>query len=168
MDGGKTRKSNIRQRKDPSAYSSRSMVRAPACSSAESRQYRGRSGALSEVSGNGGRSERITAKTARRGNTSLMTMLARAPAVGVRTGWRAPVTIMESFALHWPYGNGNDPILKERLFGLTNNALWKMRRPQLRIRIGLTISCSTSISMATTGPGSVLVTRRVGPGSLHS
>jgi hypothetical protein len=51
---------------------------------------------------------------------SLMIMPARAPTVGVRT--ESPAFLMTSrTSLALALWNGKDPILKERLFGLTNS-----------------------------------------------
>jgi len=45
----------------------------------------------------------------------------RAPSVGERMGWLGSAMTDSGSALRSPSWNGKDPILKERLFGLTNN-----------------------------------------------
>ena len=53
------------------------------------------------------------------GTTSPTIMRARAPIAGTKTGWWVSATT-SSFLLRAALWNGRDPILKERLFGLTN------------------------------------------------
>ena len=50
-------------------------------------------------------------------------MISRAhgPTGGARTAWAASATTSSNCALPWPCGTSADPILKERLFGLTNS-----------------------------------------------
>ncbi len=55
------------------------------------------------------------------GTTSLMTRLVHAPITGARMVLPASATISSCCALALALWNGNDPILKERLFGLTNS-----------------------------------------------
>ena len=58
---------------------------------------------------------------ATRGTTSPTTRPARAPIAGARTAWRASPTTSSSLCFALALWNGTDPILKERLFGLTNS-----------------------------------------------
>ena len=53
--------------------------------------------------------------------TSRTTRRARAPTAGARTAWPASPTIDSCSASRLRLWNGRDPILKERLFGLTNS-----------------------------------------------
>ena len=72
------------------------------------------------ASASGARSARTTAPTATRGTTSPTTRRARAPITGARTAWPASPTTSSSSASRSRCGTASDPILKERLFGLTN------------------------------------------------
>ena len=54
------------------------------------------------------------------GRTSRMTTRAAARIAGGRTALPASATIVSCCALALAFWNGRDPILKERLFGLTN------------------------------------------------
>ena len=78
-------------------------------------------GARTSASGPGARSGRTTAPTARPGTTSPTTTPDRAPIAGTRTGWPASPTGTSGSALRVALWNGQDPILKERLFGLTGS-----------------------------------------------
>ena len=82
---------------------------------------RGRGGARTSRSASGARSARTTATTATRGTTSPTTRPARAPTAGARTAWPASPTTTSGSASRWRCGTARDPILKERLFGLTNS-----------------------------------------------
>ena len=55
------------------------------------------------------------------GTTSPTIRPARAPTAGARTGWRASPTTGSCSASPWRCGTARIPILKERLFGLTNS-----------------------------------------------
>ena len=64
---------------------------------------------------------KTTAKMAMPGITSPMTRRAHEPIDGARTGSEESATTSNGCALRWRLWNERDPILKERLFGLTNN-----------------------------------------------
>ena len=81
----------------------------------------GKSGGPISARGNGARSARTTATTATPGTTSRTTSLARVPTAGVRTGSGESPTTSSGCALRLRLWNERDPILKERLFGLTNS-----------------------------------------------
>src|SRR5215813_12363756 len=55
------------------------------------------------------------------GISSLTIKHARVPIAGAKTVWRASPTTSSGSVLLWRCGMGKDPILKERLFGLTNS-----------------------------------------------
>ena len=55
------------------------------------------------------------------GTTSRTTTRARAPTAGARTAWPASATGTSASASPLALWNGRDPILKERLFGLTGS-----------------------------------------------
>ena len=55
------------------------------------------------------------------GTTSATTRRARAPTTGARTGWPASATTQQRLCFALALWNGKDPIVKERLFGLTNS-----------------------------------------------
>jgi len=75
----------------------------------------GRNGGHISVSYSGAQSARTIAKVEMRGTTSPTIMPVRAPTAGAKTGFQTRLC----FALAlW---NGKDPILKARLFGLTNS-----------------------------------------------
>ena len=81
---------------------------------------RGATGVPTSPSASGGPSARTTASTATPGRTSATTRRARAPIAGERTGSPASPTRARTSASRIALWNGHDPILKERLFGLTN------------------------------------------------
>ena len=60
-------------------------------------------------------------RTAPPGSTSRTTTRARAPTAGTRTASPASATATSSICFALALWNGRDPILKERLFGLTGN-----------------------------------------------
>ena len=80
----------------------------------------GRSGGPTSANGSGAPSARTTATSATRGSTSPTTRPARAPTSGVRTASPGSATTRRSSASSIALWNGVDPILKERMFGLTN------------------------------------------------
>ena len=55
------------------------------------------------------------------GTTSPTTRPARAPTTGARMAWPASATTSSCLCFALALWNGHDPILKERLFGLTNS-----------------------------------------------
>ena len=55
------------------------------------------------------------------GTTSLTTRPAPAPITGARTEWPASATMNQLLCFSVALWNGKDPILKERMFGLTNS-----------------------------------------------
>ena len=59
--------------------------------------------------------------TATPGTTSATTRRGRARTAGARTAWRASRDDQQLLCFALALWNGNDPILKERLFGLTNS-----------------------------------------------
>ena len=69
---------------------------------------------------NGARCARTTAPVAPRGTTSPTITPARVPTAGARTASAGSATAGSTCASRIALWNGNDPILKERLFGLTN------------------------------------------------
>ena len=80
----------------------------------------GASGARTCLSGSGARSARTTAPTATPGPTSRTTTRARAPTAGARTA-SAGLSDSHGFLTSASRcGTARDPILKERIFGLTN------------------------------------------------
>ena len=81
----------------------------------------GSSGGPTSASGSGARSARTTARTATPGTTSPTTRPARAPTAGARTAWPASRDDKQRLCFALALWNGRDPILKERLFGLTNS-----------------------------------------------
>ena len=72
------------------------------------------------ASGPGARSARTTAPTATPGAPSRTTTPGRARTAGTRTAWPASPTSFNRLCLALALWNGRDPILKERMFGLTN------------------------------------------------
>ena len=84
------------------------------------RRRAGAAGVPIRAIANGERCARITAKTATPGTISRTTTRAAAPIAGARTGSRVSATIGCCWCLGLALWNGRDPILKERLFGLTN------------------------------------------------
>ncbi len=80
----------------------------------------GRSGARTCPSASGARCARTTARTATPGTTSRTITPAAAPIAGARTASPASATTQQRLCLALALWNGRDPILKERLFGLTN------------------------------------------------
>ena len=83
--------------------------------------FPGRSGALISASGSGAPSGKTTATTVMPGTTSRMTSPALARIAGVKTALPAFPTIKQRLCFALALWNGRDPILKERLFGLTNS-----------------------------------------------
>ena len=81
---------------------------------------RGIAGGPTCASGRGARSARTTAPTATPGATSRTTMRGRGRTAGARTAWPASRTSSAGCAWAWRCGTAEDPILKERMFGLTN------------------------------------------------
>ena len=79
-----------------------------------------RVGAVPRRSGPGARSARTTAPAATPGTRSRTTTPGRAPTAGTRTGWPASPTSSTGCPSSLALWNGKDPILKERMFGLTN------------------------------------------------
>ena len=79
----------------------------------------GSAGGPTSPSGSGARCARTTARTATPGTTSRTTTPARAPTAGARTASPASPTATSTSASRSRSGTGSDPILKERLFGLT-------------------------------------------------
>ena len=71
-------------------------------------------------SASGGPSARTTAPTATPGTTSRTTTPAPAPTAGARTGSPGSRDDRQRLCFALALWNGKDPILKERLFGLTN------------------------------------------------
>ena len=80
----------------------------------------GGAGGRISASGNGARCARTTARTAPPGTISRTIMPAAAPIAGARTASPAGATTICAGALALALWNGRDPILKERMFGLTN------------------------------------------------
>ena len=85
------------------------------------RPARGTSGGRTSPSAPGARSARTTAPTATRGPRSRTTTPARARTAGTRTGWPGMSDVFSRLCLALALWNGQDPILKERMFGLTNS-----------------------------------------------
>ena len=81
---------------------------------------RGVAGARTCASAHGAPSARTTAPTARPGTTSPTTTPAPGPTAGARTASPASATTGSGSASRWRCWNGRDPILKERVFGLTS------------------------------------------------
>ena len=79
----------------------------------------GTSGARTSPSGRGAPCARTTAPTATPGTRSRTTTPGPAPTAGTRTAWPASPTSATSSASASSLWNGADPILKERMFGLT-------------------------------------------------
>ena len=77
-------------------------------------------GARTSASGSGAPCGRTTATTATPGATSATTRPAPAPTSGARTASPASATTTNGCASAIALWNGVDPILKERMFGLTN------------------------------------------------
>ena len=73
------------------------------------------------ASGSGEPCVRTTAKAGMPGTSSPMTRPAPGHTAGARTASPAFPTTSSTSALPWRLWNGKDPILKERLFGLTNS-----------------------------------------------
>src|ERR1700751_5931678 len=80
----------------------------------------GSNGGRISVSANGAPCGKTTATTVMRGTTSLTIKLDRAPIIGARMALPGSVTPTSGCVLLSLWWNGRDPILKERLFGLTN------------------------------------------------
>ena len=81
---------------------------------------RGESGGPTSASDSGGQSARTTARTATRGSTSRTITRGRARTTGARTVSRAFAISSSDCVSPLALWNGKDPILKERLFGLSN------------------------------------------------
>src|SRR6201987_6134389 len=81
----------------------------------------GSNGGRISVSANGAPCGKTTATTVMRGTTSLTIKLDRAPIIGARMALPGSVTPTSGCVLLSLWWNGRDPILKERLFGLTNS-----------------------------------------------
>ena len=81
----------------------------------------GRSGAPTWRSASGARCARTTARTARPGSTSPTITRGAAPTGGARTASPGSRDRAQNLCLSLALWNGRDPILKERLFGLTNS-----------------------------------------------
>ena len=81
---------------------------------------RGASWAPTSASASGARSARTTATTATPGRTSPTTRPARGPTAGARTAWPGISDDKQRLCFALALWNEQDPILKERLFGLTN------------------------------------------------
>ena len=93
----------------------------PARGGADRRRRRGRRGARTCASASGARCARTTAPAATPGTTSRTTRRARAPTAGARTGSPGICDERQRLCLALALWNGADPILKERMFGLTNS-----------------------------------------------
>ena len=81
----------------------------------------GGAGGPTSPSARGARCARTTATTARPGRTSPTTRRARGPTAGARTAWAGSATTSQLLCLAFAFWNGRDPILKERIFGLTGD-----------------------------------------------
>ena len=81
----------------------------------------GRSGVRISASASGARCARTTARTATPGTTSRTITRAAAPIAGAKTASRASRDDSSACASSLALWNSHDPILKERLFGLTNS-----------------------------------------------
>ena len=77
-------------------------------------------GGRTSASASGAPFARTTATTATRGRTSATTRRARGRTAGARTASPASATTKQRLCLALALWNEHDPILKERLFGLTN------------------------------------------------
>ena len=86
-----------------------------------SRRLPGRSGDRTSANDSGARCARTTASRAMRGITSAMIRPAPERIAGGRTGSRASPMTDSDLCFALALWNGKDPILKERLFGLTNS-----------------------------------------------
>ncbi len=84
------------------------------------RRARGSTGGRTSASASGARCARTTAPTATPGITSRTITRAAAPIAGARTASPAFCDDEQRLCLSLALWNGRDPILKERLFGLTN------------------------------------------------
>ena len=84
-----------------------------------SRSAPGGAGGPTSRTGPGAPSARTTAPTATPGTTSRTTSPAARPTAGARTASPASATATSSSCFAPAFWNGRDPILKERLFGLT-------------------------------------------------
>ena len=72
-------------------------------------------------SAHGGRSVRTTAPTGRRGPSSRTTTRGHERIAGAKTVWARICDDQQLLCLAFAFWNGNDPILKERIFGLTGD-----------------------------------------------
>ena len=82
---------------------------------------RGSGGGRTCPSGRGAPCARTTARTATRGSTFPTTTPARAPTAGTRTASAGICDDQQRLCFAFAFWNGRDPILKERIFGLTGN-----------------------------------------------
>ena len=81
----------------------------------------GSAGDRTSANARGARCARTTAPAATPGNTSRTTTPGRAPIDGTRTAWPASAIAQQTVCFALALWNEQDPILKERLFGLTGN-----------------------------------------------
>jgi hypothetical protein len=72
-------------------------------------------------SGSGERCVKIIVRMEMLGTSSPTTTPVPGRFVGAKPGWEEFLTTSNGTAFPLPYGNGRDPILKERLFGLINS-----------------------------------------------
>ncbi len=96
-------------------------IRTPNYSACAPTARSGSSGVRTCPSASGARCARTTAHTATPGTTSRTTTHVRAPTAGARTASPASPMPSSACASRWRCGTASDPILKERLFGLTNS-----------------------------------------------
>ena len=92
-----------------------------ACAKPGNRSCPGGNGDPISASGSGERCARTTARAATPGTISATTRPARAPIAGARTGSAGISDDKQRLCFALALWNGKDPILKERLFGLTNS-----------------------------------------------
>src|SRR5208282_5980250 len=86
-----------------------------------SRRSRGRSGVPTCPNAGGGRYAKITATMAMRGATSATIKHVHAPTTGGEDGLAGFSDERQQLCFALALWNGRDPIVKERLFGLTNS-----------------------------------------------
>ena len=89
------------------------------CARSPTTRTAGGAGGRTSATAPGPRSARTTAPTATPGTTSPTTWRAARPIAGARTASPASATATSSSCFAPAFWNGRDPILKERLFGLT-------------------------------------------------
>ena len=97
------------------------MLKSGACKKPAGGSCTGGAGVLIFPSANGARFARITARTAPRGNISRSSMPICGRIAGARTASRGICDNHQRLCFALAFWNGRDPILKERLFGLTGN-----------------------------------------------